>query len=119
MDSTPAAHAGNIYFGCSNGSVYCVDAGSLEQSSVKDLGSEVVSSPATSGPTDVLLTASLNGKVFALDASDLTNELWSYDIRTQDNKPNVKIRSSPAVVSGQVFVVAGDSNYRYLYCFGN
>lgn len=119
--STPACWNGDLYFGCNDQYIYCVDASTFAwpEHSKKNLGSAVYGSPAISSTAGLVFVGSLNAKVYALDASNLANERWSYDIRTVDNKPNAKIQSSPAVVDGQLFIVAGDSSNRYLYCFGD
>ena len=119
VDSTPAVYYGQIYFGCSNNDVYCVNAQTLQQSSIMDLGSAVISSPAISSTSGLVFAASLDGKIWALDASNIANVLWSYDIPAVENKSGLTIRSSPAIINGQIFIVAGDTNNRYLYCFGD
>lgn len=122
VESTPAAYSGKIYFGCNNNSIYCVDAQTLQQSSVKSLGSAVISSPAISSTSGLVFVASSvasqsNATIYALDATNLSNQMWSYNIYADHS--SAVIKSSPAVTNGQMFIVAGDSSYRYLYCFGD
>jgi outer membrane protein assembly factor BamB len=121
VDSTPAAYNEKIYFGCSNNNIYCVDALTLQVSSVKSLGSSVISSPAIRSASGLVFVSSLNGKMYALDANNLANEKWSYDIPTVENKQGltIKFKSSPAIINSMMFIVAGDSSNRHLYCFGD
>lgn len=116
--STAAAWDGRIYFGCMDGYVYCGDATLSPPRQVwrTQMGSAVVSSPAVSAPTGFVFAATLNGKVYALDPGG--TETLLYDIRTQDNLQDATVRSSPAAALGKLYVVAGDENGRYLYCFG-
>lgn len=119
VKSTPAAYSGNIYFGCDDGNIYCVDASTLQQCSVKSVGSEIVSSPAVSAENGLVFVASRDGRVCALDAGDLATERWAYDIRAREGKLDATIRSSPTLADSKLFIVVGYSGNRYLYCFGD
>jgi outer membrane protein assembly factor BamB len=115
IDSTPAAYDGYLYFGCRDGCLYCVDASTLTLEWRTDLGFNITGSPVVSSRTRTLYIATDHALVRALDISNGSIE-WSYDIRQE--KPNAEIKSSPCASGRQLFIVAGDANGRYLYCFG-
>jgi len=83
------------------------------------LGSAVVSSPGISATACALYCATSDGRVLAL--SPQTGQvLWDYDLRDPQGEDwsTAQVRSSPAIVVNRLFIVAGDSSNRKLYCFG-
>ncbi|MHB1459473.1 MAG: outer membrane protein assembly factor BamB family protein, partial [Armatimonadota bacterium] len=117
--STPAAFNGKLYFGCNNDRVYRLDATTFATAeSDRSLGSDVLSSPAISSATGMLFVGSLgptDGMFYVLDASDLQRNVRQNPFTLSGRQ----IKSSPALIFGRVFIIAGDSNGRYLYCYGD
>ena len=122
--STPAAwppENGDLYFGCWDQRIYCVDPSDMSLVWRTDTyASRVFASCAISSPTEVLFTATESGRILAFDAQAGGDPLWDYDLRSaqQGNWPGAQILSSLAISSGRLFIVAGDSTKRRLYCFG-
>ena len=81
-----------------------------------DLASPVTASAAISGPAGMLFVCTEDGVVRGLSTAD-GSELWSFDT-SDDLAQSVTSRASVAVCGGRLFVVVGNSNGRYLYCFG-
>jgi outer membrane protein assembly factor BamB len=118
--STPATWDGHLYFGCQNGRVYCVDASDMSLAwRTEAYGSPITSSCAFSMSSNVMFTATYDGRILALD-SETGDQLWEYDLRDPqgENWPAAQILSSPAISGNCLFIVAGDSTGRKLYCFG-
>ncbi|MCX6665834.1 MAG: PQQ-binding-like beta-propeller repeat protein [Euryarchaeota archaeon] len=103
--SSPVWDDGRLYFGSSDGKVYCV---------YSSVGTEIwnysTSGPVSSSPTVVngkVYVGSEDGTIYALDA--ITGEnLW---VRPTSGP----IRSSPAVVDGKVYVGSDDNKVYCLY----
>lgn len=118
VNSTAAAWNGKLYFGCNDGKLYCLDAASFTTANwASVLGVAVSSSPLVSSPTGLVYVGTEAARVYALDAAT-GSPAWLFDIRSQDGLPTAVIKSSPAAASGYLYIVAGDANGRYLYCFG-
>ena len=119
---TPALFDGRLYVGCDNGDFCSANAVGPEFANAEvskvNLGFAVYSSPAISSSTGLVFVATVGGDVYALDADDVTNRVWGYHI-SDDLGPETTVYSSPAIIAGRLFIVAGDPTNRYLYCFGD
>ncbi|MFH1101549.1 MAG: PQQ-binding-like beta-propeller repeat protein [Methanobacteriota archaeon] len=101
--SSPAFYDGRMYFGSSDGKVYCIYA---------CIGTEIwnysTGSPVSSSPTVVdgrIYIGSENGKVYCLNAETGAHN-WEY-------LTGGPVRSSPAVVNDRVFIGSDDHQ---VYC---
>jgi outer membrane protein assembly factor BamB/serine/threonine protein kinase len=101
IDSSPAVSGGVVYIGSGDGSIYAVSTGGTKLSSFTTSGF-VDSSPAITDGT--IYAASDDGHVFALNASNLSDVIWSYD--TGGPVPF----SSPTVIGGVVYIGSHDDN---------
>ncbi|MFC1938732.1 PQQ-binding-like beta-propeller repeat protein [Chloroflexota bacterium] len=70
---------GKVYFGCSDGKVYALDAATGDKAWSFETGGKIWSTPATDG--DTLYVTSFDKKLYALNASD-GSKTWEFEIET-------------------------------------
>ena len=103
MDSSPAVVDGVVYIGCTDNSIYALNATSGAKIWSQHTGSGALSSPSVSG--GYVYMGSNDGALYAFNIS--TGEyIWKF--QTEDS-----IVSSPAVANGYVYFGSEDNN---LYC---
>ncbi|MCX5799779.1 MAG: PQQ-binding-like beta-propeller repeat protein [Candidatus Eisenbacteria bacterium] len=103
VTSSPAVNDGRVYFGCRDGRLYCLDAGSGEEAWKFTAGAGIGASPAVSGGR--VFVGAYNGSFWCIDARS-GQKVWEF-------KAGAKIVSSPCVASGSVLFGSHDRN---LYC---
>ncbi|HME53036.1 MAG TPA: PQQ-binding-like beta-propeller repeat protein [Candidatus Lokiarchaeia archaeon] len=104
IESAPAIHGNLIYFGCDNGSIFCVHA--LTHNTYRQFntpGGSEVSSPAVINGR--LYAGCSNNIIYCLNDSTFVS-LWSFSAGTFFD-------SSPAVANGKVYIGSEDDK---LYC---
>lgn len=119
INSTAAARDGKLYFGTDSGNICRIDAATFTAADwITNLGGDsVTGSPLISDPTGILFTATDSGAVYALDTSTGAQTLI-YDISQDLGSMITRTNSSLVTADGRLFIVAGDGDNRYLYCFG-
>ncbi len=105
IQASPAYSNGKFYVATLNGTLYALNANGTIQTS-KGLGAAIYTMPAiaTVGTGTRVYVGTDGGKVYGVDAADVTNLLWTFDAGA------TQIRSSAAIVDG--FVYFGAQNGR-------
>ena len=96
--------SGRVYFGCSGGKVYALDAETNEKQWEFETGDKIWSTPAIDG--DTLYTGSFDKKLYAID-TDTGEAKWEEPFEAEG-----AIIATPLVYNNTVYVGAFD---RYLY----
>jgi eukaryotic-like serine/threonine-protein kinase len=103
ITSSPVLYEGRVYFGCRDGGLYCLDAGTGEQVWKFAAGAGIGASPAVSDGR--VFIGGYNGSFWCIDASS-GQKVWEF-------KVGAKLVSSASVASGNVLFGSYDRN---LYC---
>ena len=103
VTSSPVIYEGRVYFGCRDGGLYCLDAGTGEQVWKFAAGAGIGASPAVSDGR--VFVGGYSGRFWCVDASS-GQKVWEF-------KAGAKIVSSASVASGSVLFGSFDRN---LYC---
>ena len=100
-----AASQGKVYFGCSDGKVYALDAEEVYKEWEFQTGDKIWSTPAIDGGT--VYIGSFDKKLYALDATDGSKK-WEFEV-------GAAIVATPLVYNNTVYVGSFD---RHLYAIG-
>jgi outer membrane protein assembly factor BamB len=103
VTSSPVVYEEKVYFGCRNGGLYCLDAGTGEQVWKFAAGTGIGASPAVLDHR--VFIGGYNGSFWCVDANS-GEKVWEF-------KAAAKIVSSASVASGSVLFGSYDRN---LYC---
>ncbi len=101
--SSPAIVNGEVYVGCEDNSVYCIDAASGNLIWRYLTGGVITSSPAVAG--GLLYIGSFDKSIYCLNATN-GNFIWKYTA-------NDILWGSPVVADGKVYIGSNDTN---VYC---